>query len=66
MRYVLFSEDPNTHKEVYVRGIDPFETGAARVEKTRDVAQARDFPDARTAYEYGKRYRLFWWKVGQR
>ena len=66
MRYVLYTEDPNTHKEVYIRGVDPFETGAARLEKTRHVSEAHAFSDARSAYDYGKRHRLFWWRVGQR
>lgn len=66
MRYVLFSEDPNTHKEVYILGINPSESGPARIEKTREPANARRFGTTAEAYAYGKRHRLFWWRVGQR
>lgn len=66
MRYVLFSEDPNTHREVYVGGIDPFLTGPGRICRTFRVSEARAFTTARDAYEYGRKHRLLWWKVGAR
>jgi len=61
MNYVLFREDNNTHKEVYVSGCAP---GAVIVADR--VEDARHFTTARQAYEYGTAYGLDWWHVGQR
>ena len=61
MPYVLFKEDPNSHREVYFRD---FINEVAQ--STRDVREARTFETAIRAYEYGDAMGLGWWKVGER
>ena len=60
-RYVIYRDDPNNHKEVYFKDFVN-----STPQSTRDVAEAREFPNAETAYEFGDVFGLGWWKVGQR
>jgi hypothetical protein len=61
-QWVIFREDPNTHREVYMRCV----LGGV-VDRVSDVADARVFPTARAAYAFGAQHEcLEWWHVGQR
>lgn len=61
MQYVLFRENPNTHREVYLKRM----LGEA-AEWTENLAEAKKFASAKRAYAYGARFELEWWRVGQR
>jgi len=62
MKYVLFRDDPNTHKEVYVGASSDYRDWSA----VRSLREAMKFQTARQAYEYGAQHKLSWWRVGQR
>lgn len=60
-RYVLFREDPNTHREVYLADMNN-----CIPQLTADPDLAIPFPTARDGYDFGSVHKLDWWKVGQR
>jgi hypothetical protein len=59
--YVLFREDPNTHKEVYMA-----EMVGKRPVSVKDPLLAMTFKSARFAYAFGADAGLDWWRVGRR
>jgi hypothetical protein len=63
MRYVLFREDPNTHKEVYLVGMLTTVPNRAS-----DPAVAIGFESATDAYAFASRHQpyLDFWHVGLR
>lgn len=60
--YVLFREDPNTHKEVYLAHISK----SGRAYSTRDPRDAIRFETAAAGYALGSAHNLEWWHVGRR
>jgi hypothetical protein len=65
LRYVLFRENPNTHKEVYLSpavGDEP----EATVPTVNSPRKALQFISAKVAYNFATRKGLEWWRVGLR
>ena len=68
MSYVIFHEDPRTHKEVYLVAVGvERDTGKHAIAATDGVERASQFDTARQAYEFAGGFKpLSWWRVGQR
>lgn len=61
MRYVIYHENPNTHREVYIRV-----TEQGYPAETPVLEQAKRFATPREAYEFAELLDLDWWHVGER
>lgn len=62
MAYVLFREDPNTHKEVYLLNL----VAGVLPQSTKEVRRAKHFNTAAAGYTFGALFGLNSWRVGQR
>jgi len=69
-KWVLYRENNNTHREMFVVGFFVIGTGARgpirQLKNTTDVEQARPFESASDAYEYGAIHALDHWRAGLR
>lgn len=63
-RYVIFREDNNTHKELYVQCDSQMCDNT--IHATEDADDALAFSGARGAYEWAGARKLDWWRVGVR
>jgi hypothetical protein len=61
MKYVLFREDSNTHREVFLAAIEK-----GKPLPCAEPQLALAFPSARSAYAFGAEHGLDWWRVGRR
>lgn len=60
--YVLFREDPNTHKEVYLLNL----VAGVLPQSTKKPDRAKRFNSAAAGYTFGALFGLNSWRVGQR
>lgn len=61
-KYVLFREDPASHKEVYYVA----EGRKGERVQSHDLTKAMRFESARAAYGHGAQLGLLYWKAGVR
>ncbi len=59
--YVIYHENANTHREMYVTVL-----ASGRATYTYELREAARFKSARAAYQFADLAGLDWWRVGTR